>query len=186
MEFKDKKCANKNHSNLDAISFCPQCKKYWCHKCDISHSDMYSDHISYKLNQNLKNIFTGICEKKNHHNELLYFCKTHNELCCPSCISKVKREGFGQHSECSIANIEEIADEKKNNLKVNLKCLEDLSRTIHASIDKLNNLFKTIDKNKEELKMLVQKIFTTIICYLFLIFVTSNRQNIIKVTILNI
>ena len=40
-------------------------------------------------------------------------CKSHNQLCCAACISKNKDEENGQHKECNIYPIEEIADKKK-------------------------------------------------------------------------
>ena len=134
-----------------------------CNKCENFHSQMMSDHISYKLNEKLNNnIFTGICTIENHKNELLYFCKSHNELCCASCITKIKGNGNGQHTDCEIVNISDISNEKKNKLKVNLKCLEELSNKIEASVNELKKLFKMIEDNKESLKISIQKIFTKI------------------------
>ena len=57
-----------------------------------------------------------------------YFCKTHNKLCCSSCIVKLKREGKGQHTDCDICLIEDIENEKKKNLNKNIEILEDLSK----------------------------------------------------------
>ena len=133
-----------------------------CNKCEKLHSELCQNHTPYKLDNNLKNIFTGICKIENHSNELLYFCKTHNQLCCASCITKIKGNGNGQHTDCNICYIEEIKEDKQNKLKANIKCLEDLSNTIENSIHELNKLFQIINEKKETLKLDIQKIFTKI------------------------
>ena len=61
-----------------------------CNKCENVHSELCQNHSPYRLNKDIKNIFTGICFRENHLNKLEYFCKTHNELCCANCITKIK------------------------------------------------------------------------------------------------
>ena len=51
----------------------------------------------------------------------------HNKLCCAECIAKLKDEGCGQHSDCEICFLKDIENDKKNKLKDNIKCLEDIS-----------------------------------------------------------
>ena len=51
---------------------------------------------------------------------------------------------------------------KKNKLKQNIKCLEDLSNTLEQSINELKKIFDKINENKEELKNNIQNIFTKI------------------------
>ena len=157
-----KKCSLKQYLEIDAISYCQLCKIYMCIKCEKLHSELCQNHIPYKLDIELKNIFTGICKIENHSNELLYFCKTHNQLCCASCITRIKGKGNGQHTDCDICYIEDIKEDKQNKLKANLKCLEDLSKTIENSIFELNKLFQIINQKKEPLKLDIQKIFTKI------------------------
>ena len=55
-----------------------------------------------------------LCKENNHNEELIYYCKNHNKLCCSKCITKIKDEENGQHSDCTILNITEIEEEKKN------------------------------------------------------------------------
>ena len=93
---------------------------------------------------------------------ILYFCKNHNKLCCASCITKIKDEQNGQHTDCDVCIIKDIENEKKNKLKENIKCLENLSKSLEESINKLKNIFEKINKNKEDIKLKIQKIFTTI------------------------
>ena len=49
---------------------------------------------------------------------------------------------------------------KKNKLKINIKSLEDLSINLQQSINEIKIIFEKVEKNKEELKMNIQKIFT--------------------------
>ena len=91
-----------------------------------------------------------------------YFCKTHNKLCCSSCIVKIKREGKGQHTDCEICVIEDIKEKKNETFKQNMIILEELSKSIGNSIKELKILFKKINENKEKLKMKISKIFTEI------------------------
>ena len=66
MEFEEKKkCSFKDHLDNDAISYCPNCEIYMCNKCNNTHSNLCPKHNQYNLNQDIKNIFTGLCNKKN-------------------------------------------------------------------------------------------------------------------------
>ena len=47
-------------------------------------------------------------------------------------------------------------------MKENTKILQNLSNNFDESINKLKTIFEKINKNKEELKLKVQKIFTII------------------------
>ena len=103
-----------------------------------------------------------ICKEENHHEPLKFFCKTHNKLCCSSCIYKIDDKRKGQHKDCNVCNIEDIKEDKKNKLKENLNNLEKLSNTIDESIYKFKLFYEKINKNKEELKSNILKIFTKI------------------------
>ena len=160
MEAKIKKCSSKSHKENDAVMFCQDCKIYMCNKCEKFHSEVFENHHVCKPDkENISEIFTGKCMEKNH-TELKYFCKTHNMLCCANCITIIKDDENGQHSNCKICPIKDIENEKKNKLEENIKSLEDLSITLEESINQLKIIFEKIDKNKEELKINIQKIFT--------------------------
>ena len=133
-----------------------------CNKCEKMHSSLFPMHQAFDIKDDIKNIFTGICKEKNHKNELEYFCKTHNILCCAQCITNIKDEENGEHKDCSICRIEKIKDEKKNKLKDNINCLEELSKKLEESINELKKLFIKINEDKEELKLKIQNIFTKI------------------------
>ena len=107
------KCWLEEHNKIDAISFCQDCKIYMCNKCQNIHNNLLKKHHLYSLDKEINEIFTGLCKIENHQNELDYFCKTHNQLCCAKCITKIKSKGNGQHTDCSICNIEDIMEEKK-------------------------------------------------------------------------
>ena len=162
MERKKQKCSLEEHKELDATSFCPICKIYICNKCDKHHSILFKNHQLFSLEKDTNEAFTGFCNIENHNLELYYFCKDHNELCCVRCIAKIKSKGNGQHINCNVCNIEDIIDEKKNNLKSNINTLKELSNTLQSSIDNLKIILEKIGKNKEEVQLKIQKEFTKI------------------------
>ena len=159
------KCSLLYHIEKDANLFCQECKIYMCNECEKYHSNIFLNHHQYKLGEyndtnELNQLFTGLCKEKNHPNELKYFCKTHNKLCCAECITKIKGEDYGQHSDCDVCPIKEIEDEKKSKLNENIKTLENLSFNLKESINELKIIFEKIENNKEELKIKIQNIFT--------------------------
>ena len=154
------KCSMIDHKEIDALSFCKECKIYMCNKCEKYHSELFKNHQQYKVDKDNTEIFTGLCNEKNHLIELKYFCKVHNILCCAECITKLKGEYNGQHSDCEVCFIKDIENEKKNKLKENIKSLEDLSNTFQQSINDLKTVYEKINKNKEEIKANIQNIFT--------------------------
>ena len=155
------KCFTEEHKDINAISFCPRCKIYMCNKCENIHSSFFKNHQNYKLN-NEDEMFTEYCKEKNHQNKLEFFCKNHNQLCCAACIAKLNEKGFGQHKDCEINIIENIKDEKSNKLKENIKCLEDLEKKFNQEMNKLKDIFQKIEKDKDDLKLHIQNIFTKI------------------------
>jgi len=133
-----------------------------CNKCSNFHSELFSNHHKYELNKDKKEIFTGLCKEEKHNNELQYYCKIHNILCCAACISKVKGEGNGQHSDCEVCLIKDIEGQKKKKLKENIKYLEEFSNKIENIINELKKIYAKINKDKEEIKMEISNIFTKI------------------------
>ena len=127
MENKNMKCSLKKHHENEAVLYCQECKIYLCKNCEKLHSELFEEHNLYNLDKDIKEIFTGFCKEVNHFQKLEYFCKSHNQLCCAACISKIKGKGNGQHTDCNVCFIEEIKKEMKNKLKENIKSLEDLS-----------------------------------------------------------
>ena len=162
METQKNKCTFKEHKEIDAISYCQECQIYMCNKCLNYHKGLFEIHHLINADENITNIFNGYCTEKNHPNKLNYFCKNHNKLCCAACIAKINEKGDGQHKECNVCIIENIVEEKKNNLKNNINNLENLYNGLEKSIDEIQKLFLKINENKEELKLKVQKIFTKI------------------------
>ena len=161
MEDKKKKCSKIEHKDIDAISYCQECKIYICNKCSNFHQELFNTHQINILDNN-QEIFIDICKEKNHPLKLEFYCKNHNQLCCAACLTKVETKGYGQHKDCEICIIEEIKEEKKNKLKDNIKYLEDLSKNLNNSIKELKELFDKIDERKEEVKSRIQNIFTKI------------------------
>ena len=161
MEKKKYKCSSKEHNEFDANCYCQKCDIYMCNKCEKFHTNFVPNHHSIPIDKDISKIFTGFCKIENHQIELDYFCKTHNVLCCAKCIC-LKRNGNGQHNNCNVCNYEDIIDEKKQNLKNNIKILENLSNSLQSSIDELKIILEKLSKNKEEIKSNIQKIFTKI------------------------
>ena len=162
MDKEKQKCSLANHSQVDAIVFCPECRIFMCNKCEKNHLEILSIHHLYKLDKDINYIFTGFCNCPNHKNELNYFCKTHNILCCAECIVKIKDKIHGHHHDCDVCLIEDIVEEKKNNLKENINILEKLFNDLLASFNELQKIFEKINNDKEDLKLKIQKIFTKI------------------------
>ena len=162
MDIKNTKCSFIEHKEIDAIKYCQECNVYLCIKCDKFHSGLFTNHLPYSIDKDAKDIFTGLCKIEEHNSKLEFFCKTHNELCCSHCITKIKRKGKGQHTDCNIYNIEEIIEEKEKNLDNNIKSLESLSEVFESSLKELNEIFDKINENKEEIKLNIQKTFTKI------------------------
>ena len=156
----EKKCSSKEHKEIEAIFYCQICKIYMCNKCENIHKKLCYNHSPYNLKDNIKDIFTGICKEENHSDNLEYFCKNHNVLCCAACISKIKGKGNGQHSDCDICFIEDINNIKKNKLIDNIKLLENLSNSLNQSIIELKKILEKNEKDKETLKTDIQNIFT--------------------------
>ena len=156
------KCSFKDHHEIEASIYCQECKVYLCNKCNNFHSKLCENHHIYKIDKNLNELFTGFCKEEKHSMELNYFCKAHNQLCCAACIAKIKNKGDGQHKDCDVCTIEEIKNEKQNNLKENIKLLENLSNNLEQLINDLKNIFIKMNENKDELKAEIQKIFTNI------------------------
>ena len=159
---KQRKCSLEEHKENDAIMYCPECRIYMCNKCQNYHSPFFKNHHPYKFN-NEEDIFTGYCQETNHNSfELKYFCKQHNQLCCAACLCKINKGGDGQHKDCDVYLLLDIKDEKKNKLIENIKFLEDLENKFNESMKELKELFQKTEKDKENLKLEVQKIFTKI------------------------
>lgn len=158
------KCSLENHKENDSISYCKECKIYMCNKCFKLHSELFLNHHTNNLERedNICENYTGMCQENNHPYESNFFCKIHNKLCCGLCITKIKGNYFGQHTDCQICTLEEIENEKKLKLKKNIKILEELSNGFGNSIDDLKAIFEKINNNKEKIKNKIIEIFNNI------------------------
>ena len=124
MKKENKKCSSQKHKDSDAISYCQECRLYMCKKCENVHSELFQIHKVYNLDKNINEIFTGFCNEENHLEKLNFYCEDHNKLCCASCLCKIQEKNYGQHAECKVFFIEEIKEDKKNELEDNIKLLE--------------------------------------------------------------
>ena len=110
-------CSSKNHNDIKAISYCFECKINLCNKCENFHFQLFQNQQLCKIDENINEIFTGFCKENNHQEKLKYYCFSYNQLCCASCITKLKGKGVGQHTDCEVFFIDDIKDEKKSKLK---------------------------------------------------------------------
>ena len=157
------KCSSINHKEIEALSFCNDCKLYMCNKCEKLHSELFQKNhnlIKLEKGKDLADMLSGFCNEKNHKLELKYFCKNHNRLCCARCVAGLEDEEDGQHADCDICFIKDVENEKRNKLKDNIKCLEDISINLEQKINELKLIYEKIEKSKEELKTNIQKAFT--------------------------
>ena len=163
-EINKKKCSLNEHKEIEAIIYCQECKIYMCNKCEKVHSGsgLFINHHIYSLDKNPKDIFTGLCTKRQHALALQYYCKTHNELCCAACIAKIKRKSDGKHKDCEVYYITKIKLNKKKNLEQNMKKLEELSKELEPSIKELKTIYEKIEESKDKIKKEIQLIFTKI------------------------
>ena len=159
MEITNTKCSSKKHSEINAVSYCPQCKKYLCNKCKNFHAEMDEEHKVIDINQK-NEIFIDKCKEENHNAKLEYYCIEHNILCCVACLCKIKEDGYGQHFDCNVTQIKKIENEKRFKLKENMNNLEELYNKIEQSIKKLKEIYEQKNKNRDDLKLKVQSIFT--------------------------
>ena len=62
------KCSSISHKDIDALSFCCECKVYLCNKCEKYHSELFQNHNQIKLEKgkDIAELFTGFCNEKNH------------------------------------------------------------------------------------------------------------------------
>ena len=157
-----KKCSNKKHSAIDAISYCNECNLFLCNKCDNYHLELFDGHHLKNLNEKNKSIFINLCQESNHKIKLEYYCKSHNKLCCAACLSKIKGQGNGQHFGCEVCLIKEIEQEKKKILNENIKYLKETSEKIKSSINKLKEIYNNFNESKDKLKATIVNIFTKI------------------------
>ena len=107
-----KKCSLKEHKEIDSLYYCQSCNIYMCRTCENYHSKLFDNHNSCNLNSNPDEKII-ICTEKNHSELLKFFCKNHNQLCCASCICKIKNQEYGQHSNCDVTTLEEIKENKE-------------------------------------------------------------------------
>ena len=163
MEIQKKKCSFKEHKDSNANVYCKKCEIYMCNKCEIYHSKLFENHKDFMLNKNIEEINNEFCDEETHqYFKLKYFCKNHNKLCCAACLTKIKGKGDGQHKDCNVCCIEDIKEEKKKQIKENIKLLKEISNNFNISFKKFNKMYENIDENKEKLKLKIQKIFTNI------------------------
>ena len=154
MNITNKKCFIENHEN--AVIFCNECKKLLCNKCQHIHSTKNKDHHIISLEED---VFIDLCFEDDHYNNLEYYCKTHNKLCCKSCIQKNDNNKKGKHFDCDFCSIENIKEEMKEKLKNNLSYLK-LIEEDSEQLEEIKKKYEEILLEKDKMKIKIQKVFT--------------------------
>ena len=126
MEIQSQICSSKDHKEINAVSYCCNCRVFMCNKCQQFHSNLLENHRVFNIEYYMKESFTGFCKEENHVNELEYFCKNHNILCCVACIAKVKTKINGKHADCIVYKLDDIINEKKTKLNENINNLQKM------------------------------------------------------------
>ena len=121
MENQNKKCASKEHKEIDAYFYCQECKIYMCNKCESFHRNLFEKHDYLKLDKEQNDISLRYCREENHNAKLEFFCKDHNILCCALCLCKIKDKGKGQHKDCDVCIIENIKYKRRKKKKIKRK-----------------------------------------------------------------
>ena len=156
----NEKCSFNEHKNINASGYCSECNIYTCDECKNYHMNLIQNNHSKLLYNKENNDNNEFCNELNHDNKLEYFCKTHNQLCCTACITKIKGEGNGQHSDCDICFLKDITKEKISKLKQNIIYLEHFNSDLDLSFNKIKEAYEEIEDKKEKLKIKIQKLFT--------------------------
>ena len=63
MEIQNAKCSSSKHSEINAVSYCPECKNYFCNKCLNFHAEILEKHKVINLNQKNENLLTNVKKK---------------------------------------------------------------------------------------------------------------------------
>ena len=161
MENKNRKCSLGEHSKINAKTFCQDCKILMCDECEDFHKEICETHRLHKLDKNIINI-KDLLDQAMNLNEINFFCKTHNKFCYRKCKAKSKEEENDKINNCNVCLINYIEEDKRNELKNNIKDLEFLLNHLEDNANKLKEMTEIIYEKKENLKVKIQKIFTKI------------------------
>ena len=86
------KCSSIKHEKAVAVNYCQKCRLYMCEACLEYHKQFYNHELlDLDKDKDKEEIFKVLCKEENHLNNLDYYCKNHNQLCCDSCIVKLKK-----------------------------------------------------------------------------------------------
>ena len=67
MEKQNKKCSLKEHEDINAIYYCPECKIYMCNKYENIHSKLLKFHNLNSLDKDTNDNFSIYCKEEKHN-----------------------------------------------------------------------------------------------------------------------
>ena len=151
------KCSTQNNDNNIAYNYCNECDIYMCNNCLYSHLKLFKNHHLLDLIEDKSHLLNDFCKEDKHLNGIEYYCETHNQLCCLSCIGKDKKIENPKHKNCKVYDLSDIIKDKKIKLEQNLKILGDLSKNIKEKIDSSKNIYIKLKDIKEDLKTKIRQ-----------------------------
>ena len=158
MFYESIKCSTQNNDNNIAYNYCSECDIYMCNNCLKSHLNLFKNHHHLlDLIEDKSQLFNDFCKEDKHLNKIEYYCETHKQLCCLSCIGKDKKIENSKHKNCKVYDLSEIINDKKRKLDQNLKILRELSSNIKEKIDNSNNIYMKLKDIKEDLKTKIRQ-----------------------------
>ncbi|KAH3778498.1 uncharacterized protein LOC127845057 [Dreissena polymorpha] len=133
---------------VESKLFCQDCFKFFCRKCHLKHDDLFEQHSV--LDESMKEDWglRGILQRCETHKseEVLAFCKDHNELCCHKCVISTHRQCLDVRDITEIATDNDTAVEF-HKLSKQIKSL--LNELTFTQISQANDL-KTITQSGHE------------------------------------
>lgn len=162
------RCSRKGHGNAKAVMYCTMCEENFCPECAAVHRDILPRHAKYERVKTSEEdggvggggpIFTGKCAVQNHYKSpLVYFCHTHNVLCCAEC-----RNPGEAHCSCKVDQLKNLdVAAMRQALPADLAALAAEIQTIGAKEDTVAANLAEFEKRRDEFERDIEVVRTAI------------------------
>ncbi|KAH3879328.1 uncharacterized protein LOC127875237 [Dreissena polymorpha] len=146
-------CCLEQNLTESADIYCEQCLRFYCKKCVILHSQLFTKHMTcgredikkWPVSKAVED-FLRKCEV--HEDETLtQFCHDHSQLCCSACVGTI-------HSQCSkVTQISELTNTQPSGLEglsVELETVLGEIKTLQISQEaSIQSLQRTYNEHRE-------------------------------------
>lgn len=151
-------CSKEEHKGVKASMYCSMCEEFFCSACAAVHHDLLPRHAKFEQQRDEEKrrpIFTGKCPVLNHYKSpLVYFCHTHNVLCCAEC----KNPGEA-HCKCKVDQLKNIdIDALKRAFLADLKALGAEIQSIDSKKETISTSIAELYKKREEFEASIEEI----------------------------